>query len=172
MPAFDQAQVDKYFSEVLNAIVKGDKDALKRFGQRFGFKNNKIRALVWCLSSKFSQLIARPHLLDCSNDGCALYEDEQLEFPDVDIQDRVTIQQDVRRSFTRFPGSSIRIGLLTADLEEKRRVELEDKLQRILETVLRIYPRLHYVQVFSIKFYCIDEGISRRRRSAVFGCRR
>ena len=34
-----------------------------------------------------------------------------------------------------------------ADLDEKRRAELEEKLQRVLEKVLRVHPRLHYVQV-------------------------
>jgi hypothetical protein len=107
MPAFDEAQVDKYFSEVLDALVKGDKVTLKRIGQRDGFVNNRIRALVWYLRFTCSRLIARPCLLDCSDDGYALYEDKQLDFPDVDERDRSTIQQDVRRSFTRFPGQPV-----------------------------------------------------------------
>jgi|SRR5277367_1144232 len=107
MPAFDQAQVDKYFSEVLEALVKGDKITLKQFGQRDGFVNNKIRAFVWYLPFTCLRLITRPCLLDCSEDGYALYEDKQLEFPDVDERDMGTIQQDVRRSFTRFPGQPV-----------------------------------------------------------------
>jgi hypothetical protein len=44
------------------------------------------------------------------------------------------------------------------DLEEKRRAELEDKLHRILEKVLRIHPRLHYVQVNPVEKFA-DAGI-------------
>jgi len=58
-----------------------------------------------------AQLITRPSLLDCLEDSYALYEDEESEFPEVDERDRGTIQQDVRRSFTRFPGELVR-GLL------------------------------------------------------------
>lgn len=49
MPEFDKTQVDKYLSQVLDALVKGDKVALKRFGQRDGFVDNRIRTLVWYL---------------------------------------------------------------------------------------------------------------------------
>src|SRR5271170_7703965 len=107
MPAFDEAQVDKYFSELLDALVRGDKATLKRFGRRDGFVNNRIRALVWYLRFTCPRLIARPCLLDCSDHGYALDEDEQLQFPDVDERDRSTIQQDVRRSFTRFRGQPV-----------------------------------------------------------------
>ena len=54
-----------------------------------------------------ARVIARPCLLDCSDDEYTLYEDKELEFPAVDERDRSTIQQDVRRSFTRFPGTLV-----------------------------------------------------------------
>lgn len=47
MPEFDKAQVDKYLSQVLDALVRDDKVTLKRFGQQDGFVSNRIRALVW-----------------------------------------------------------------------------------------------------------------------------
>lgn len=47
-------------------------------------------------------LIIRASLLECSDDGYALCNDE-LDFPELDEMDKVTIQQDVRRAFTRFP---------------------------------------------------------------------
>ena len=49
MPEFDKTQVEKYLSQVLDALVKGDKVALKRLGQRDGFVDNRIRTLVWYL---------------------------------------------------------------------------------------------------------------------------
>ena len=49
MPEFDKTQVEKYLSQVLDALAKGDKVALKRFGQQDGFVDNRIRTLVWYL---------------------------------------------------------------------------------------------------------------------------
>jgi len=57
------------------------------------------------------------------------------------------------------------------ELEEKRRAELEDKLQRILEKVLKIHPRLHYVQVFPVKLNVNGKGIPRCSGGVATGCR-
>ena len=92
-------------------------------------------------------LIIRPCLLECSDYGYALYSDE-LDFPELDERDKVTIQQDVRRSFTRFPGNVFSCSrVLIVDLDDVRRAELESKLNHTIYRVLRIHPRLHYVQV-------------------------
>jgi len=48
----------------------------------------------------------RPSLLQCEQSGYALYFNEGFGFPDLDERDKATIEQDVRRSFTRFPGHS------------------------------------------------------------------
>jgi hypothetical protein len=47
MPAFDEAQLEKYLSSLLDALSKGDKAALKRFGQQNGFISNRMRKFVW-----------------------------------------------------------------------------------------------------------------------------
>jgi hypothetical protein len=47
MPVFQQAQLDEYLSKILEAIVQGDKAALRRHGQQDGFINDKIRKFVW-----------------------------------------------------------------------------------------------------------------------------
>ena len=93
---------------------------------------------------------ARPCLLQCEESGYTLYTDEELGFPDLDDRDNTTIQQDVRRSFTRFPGQFLQFSLLIVDLDDTERKLLEEKLERSLRLVLRIHPRLHYVQVYTV----------------------
>jgi hypothetical protein len=45
--------------------------------------------------------------------------------------------------------------LLTPDLEDAKRAELQKKLENIIDKVLRIHPRLHYVQVLPPPERCI-----------------
>lgn len=106
MPEFQQAQLEAYLSKALDAVIRGDKAALRRFGQQDGFINNRIRRFVWYVDSAI-HVHSRPCLLDCSDCEYALYKDVPQEFPDLDERDKITLQQDVRRSFTRFPGTSI-----------------------------------------------------------------
>jgi hypothetical protein len=47
MPQLEEQHLNEYFSKVLEAVEKGDKDALKRFGQQEGFLSNSIRKLAW-----------------------------------------------------------------------------------------------------------------------------
>lgn len=105
MPEFQQAQLDAYLSKVLEAVVRGDKAALRRFGHKDGFINNRIRRFVWYMHFVIVAH-SRPCLLDCSDCEYAPYSDIPLQFPDLDERDKITIQQDVRRSFTRFPGKT------------------------------------------------------------------
>jgi hypothetical protein len=101
----------------------------------------------------------RPCLLDCANSGYSIYSNEPSAFPELDERDTVTIRQDAQRSFTRFPGTARPSFRLTKDLDDAKRAELQEKLEITLKRVLRIHPRLHYVQV-SLGDDEANEGIS------------
>jgi hypothetical protein len=73
--------------------------------RRLHQRPNSPTRVVKCLS--LMATYGRPVLLDCGGRGDALYDDE-TGFPSLDDRDKLTIQQDVRRSFTRFPGRTIR----------------------------------------------------------------
>jgi len=47
MCGFQQKQLELYLDNILDALVRQDKAALKRFGQQNGFVNDRIRRLVW-----------------------------------------------------------------------------------------------------------------------------
>ena len=47
MRGFQQKQLELYLDNILDALVRQDKAALKRFGQQNGFVNDRIRRLVW-----------------------------------------------------------------------------------------------------------------------------
>jgi hypothetical protein len=55
--------------------------------------------------------------------------------------------------------SNVRPSALIEDLEDAKRAELQGKLEITLKRVLRIHPRLHYVQV-SLSDDDTNEGIS------------
>ena len=63
MPAFDQAKLETYLSNVLDAVAQGDKTTLRKFGQLDGFVNNHIRKLVWFVFPEDSHLILGPFYL-------------------------------------------------------------------------------------------------------------
>ena len=108
MPGLKHEQLQSYVTQVLEAVMRRDKATLRRYGQQDGFISDRIRQLVWFPSHFLWQrwLIDRPCLLDCEDIEYSLYDD-RLGFPDMDERDILTIQQDVRRSFTRFPGHSL-----------------------------------------------------------------
>lgn len=47
MPHFEEGRLERYLSQILDALKRHDCAALKRFGQKDGFVNNHIRRLVW-----------------------------------------------------------------------------------------------------------------------------
>ena len=104
MPHFEEGRLERYLSQILDALGRGDRVSLRRFGRTDGFVNNHIRKLVWCAARDSQGADFRPYLLQCEESGYALYASEEFGFPDLDERDKTTIQQDVRRSFTRFPG--------------------------------------------------------------------
>jgi hypothetical protein len=109
MPGLQHEQLEAYLTQVIEAVEQRDKTTLRQCGQRDGFVNNRIRRLVWYSLVLFSsETYVRPCLLDCVDCWYCLYGDE-VGFPDLDERDKVTIQQDVRRSFTRVPGIHIAI---------------------------------------------------------------
>jgi len=54
MPELQHEQLESYLTQVLEAVVKRDKRALRRHGQQDGFINDRIRRLVWFPSLSFS----------------------------------------------------------------------------------------------------------------------
>jgi len=53
MPGLKQDQLQSYVTQVLEAVVRRDKAALRLYGQRDGFINDRIRRLVWFPSPFF-----------------------------------------------------------------------------------------------------------------------
>ncbi len=47
MPHFEEGRLERYLFQILDAVKRRDRAALKRFGQKDGFVNNYIRRLVW-----------------------------------------------------------------------------------------------------------------------------
>jgi len=54
MSELQHEQLESYLTQVLEAVVKRDKPALRRHGQQDGFINDRIRRLVWFPSLSFS----------------------------------------------------------------------------------------------------------------------
>jgi Rab-GTPase-TBC domain len=157
MPEFQQAQLDAYLSKVIDAIIRGDNAALGRFGRQDGFINNKIRRFVWWVDPKTVLILG----LVYSTVQTMITRFTMLcysSFPTWTREIRPRYNKTYEGPLLDFLVRLLSPLILMAGLDDVRRAELEEKLERTINRVLRIHPRLHYVQVTSLRSYFTEEG--------------
>jgi hypothetical protein len=144
MKSSNTRELECYVTDLIDALSRRDKPALRRFGQQEGFLHNSIRRLAWYepITTKAGHVSSTVACL-----GTRYTVMRNLCFR--------KLMNGMRLLFIKTCGGRLRGSLVNprpratnVDLDDTRRMELENKLESALQKVLRIHPRLHYVQVF------------------------